>query len=289
MAAAWLGLWATLGTSRSAHAADRAVEQGVISYETGRFTECVQRFQSILQPKSPDAPSSQENRSRARMYLATCLVALKREGEADTQLETLVREDYRYSPDRAAFPVSVIGRYLDTQLRLAPEIEAKVRADQEREAALRRQQEEREERERERQRIIEQMAREDVTVRRNSRLVALVPFGVGQFQNGQRALGWTLFGTEVAFATASVVTFFLKQNIEQQFSSSVNRSEALRLRNLAAQANWVTFGLFAATALGGVAHAQVTFVPEFREVRERALPAPVSMPTGGTLMLRGTW
>ena len=137
--------------------------------------------------------------------------------------------------------------------------------------------------------VIEQMAREDVTVRRNSRLVALVPFGVGQFQNGQRVLGWTLFGTEVAFATASVVTFFLKQNIEQQFSPSVNRSEAQRLRNLAAQANWVTFGLFAATALGGVAHAQVTFVPEFREVRERALPAPVSMPTGGTLMLRGTW
>ena len=282
-----------------ARAADRAVEQGVIAYETGRFAECVQKFQGVLQPGSPDAPTTQESRSRARMYLATCLATLKREAEADAVLETLVREDYRFSPDRAAFPVTVIGRFLDTQLRLAPEVEAKVRADQEREARLRYLQEERERIVRERQQINAQMARGRVTGRRSSRLVALVPFGVGQFQNGQRTLGWTLLGTEAALAAASAVTFFLKDNIERQFSSGVDRTEALRLRDLAVQANYVTFGLFAATALGGVAHAQLTFVPEFREVRERPLPPPVSVPTGGVstggllsgglLTWRGTW
>lgn len=277
-------LWSSDG-----RAADRAVEQGVIAYETGRFTECVQKLQGVLAAGSPDAPTSQESRSRARMYLATCLATLKREGEASAVLETLVREDYRFSPDRAAFPVSVIGRFLDTQLKLAPEIEARVRADQEREAELRRQQEERERRERERQIIIEQMARQQVITRQNSRLVALVPFGVGQFQNGQRTLGWTLLGTQAALAAASVATFFLKDNIERQFGSGVDRTEALRLRDLAVQANYVTFGLFVATALGGVAHAQLTFVPEFNEVRERPLPPAVSLPTGGVLTWRGTW
>ena len=123
---------------------DRSVDQAAITYETGRHDECIQRFQAILIPGAPVAPSTQEGRSRARMYLAACLMTVKRGAEADAQFEQLIRENYRYSPDRAAFSPPIFGRYLDIRERLRDEIEAKVKADQEKEAELRRLQEERE-------------------------------------------------------------------------------------------------------------------------------------------------
>jgi hypothetical protein len=140
---------------------------------------------------------------------------------------------------------------------------------------------------------IEQMAREQIFTRKNSRTVALIPFGVGQFQNQQRTLGWTLLGAQAAFAATSMVTYFLKENIERQFSASVDEREARRLRDLAVQANYLSFGAMVVTMLGGVIHAQVTFVPEFRELRERPLPPPVPplspQLTGGLLQWQGRW
>jgi hypothetical protein len=272
---------------------DRSVDQAAITYETGRYDECVQRFQAILLPDAPTRPTTQEGRSRARMYLAACQMTLKRSSEADAQFEQLIRENYRYSPDRASFSPPILGRFLDIRERLRDEIEAKVKADQEKEAELRRLQEERERQERERQRAIERMAREQIITQRNSRAVALIPFGVGQFQNRQRPLGWALLGAQATFAAASVVSYFLKENIERQFNASVDEREARRLRDLALQANYISFGAFVVTMLGGIAHAQITFVPEFREIRERPLPAPVPplapQFTGGTLLWQGHW
>ena len=272
---------------------DRSVDQAAITYETGRYDECVQRFQGMLRPDASNAPTTQEGRSRARMYLAACLMTLKRPAEADSEFEQLIRDNYRYSPDRAAFSPLIFGRYLDIRERLRDEIEAKVKADQEKEAELRRLQEERDRQEKERQVAIEQMAREQIFTRKNSRTVALIPFGVGQFQNQQRPLGWTLLGAQAAFAATSMVTYFLKENIERQFSASVDEREARRLRDLAVQANYLSFGAMVVTMLGGVIHAQVTFVPEFRELRERPLPPPVPplspQLTGGLLQWQGRW
>jgi tetratricopeptide (TPR) repeat protein len=281
------------GRGATCRADDRSVDQAAITYETGRYEECVQRFEAILKPDAASAPSTQEGRSRARMYLAACLMTLKRASEADTQFEQLIRENYRYTPDRAAFSPLIFGRYLDIRERLRDEIEAKVKIDQAREEELRRLQEERERQERERQATIEAMAREQILTRKNSRMVALLPFGVGQFQNRQRTLGWTLLGAQAAFAATSMVTYFLKENIERQFSASVDEREARRLRDLAVQANYLSFGAMVVTMLGGVVHAQVTFVPEFREVRERPLPPPVPplgpQLTGGMLRWEGRW
>lgn len=291
-----VGLWGT-----PCHADDRNVDQAAIAYETGRYEECVQQFQTILQPGSTSTPSTQEGRSRARMYLAACLMSLKRTPEADTQFEDLIRENFRFSPDRAAFSPSIFGRYLTIRERLRNEIEAKEKEEQERIEALRKQQAEQERLERERRELIEQMAREQLFTRQNSRMVAMIPFGVGQFQNHQKTLGWTLLGAQAAFAATSMVTYFLKENIERQFNASVDEKEARRLRDLAVQANYLSFGAFVVTMLGGVVHAQVTFVPEFREIRERSLPPPVaplvpltqttttSQFTGGTLLWQGRW
>lgn len=287
-------LVATIALAPAAQAdPGRVIEQGVIDFQTGRFSECIQRFQSVLTPGSPDEVKTQEQRSFARMHLGACMMANRRETEADAQFEKLILEDYRFAPDRGSFPVPIIGRFLDARLRLRDKIEDKIRADQEREAELRRLLERQAQLERDRQMVIEQMARDQTFLQKNSRLVALFPLGVGQFQNRQRALGWTLLGAEAVFAATSAVSYLIKQNIENQFSTSIDRTEALRLRDLAWRVNYLSFAAFALTTLGGVAHAQLTFVPEFRETRERPLPAPIPppplQPVGGVLMWQGKW
>jgi hypothetical protein len=42
---------------------------------------------------------------------------------------------------------------------------------------------------------------------RNSFMVAFLPFGAGQFQNGQRTKGWVFLGTEAALAGVSIAAF----------------------------------------------------------------------------------
>ena len=44
--------------------------------------------------------------------------------------------------------------------------------------------------------MLEKLASEETVTSGSSRWLALVPFGVGQFQNGQTALGWTFLATE---------------------------------------------------------------------------------------------
>lgn len=278
---------------------DRSIDQAAIAYEMGRFEECIQQFQAILQHDSSNGPSTQEGRSRARMYLAACQMSLKHNEEADAQFEELLRENYKFSPDRAAFSPSIYGRYLTIRGRLQAEIELREQEEQKRIEELRKQQLEQERLERERREQVERMAREQIVLQKNSRMVALIPFGVGQFQNHQRTFGWTLLGAEATFAAGSVVTYFLKENIERQFNASVNEAEARKLRDTAVQANYLFFGAFVVTMLSGIVHAQVTFVPEFREIRERALPpmtppSPTAPPlspqlSGGLLRWQSVW
>lgn len=42
---------------------------------------------------------------------------------------------------------------------------------------------------------------------RNSMAVSFIPFGAGQFQNGQPGKGWVFLGTEAALATVSIAAF----------------------------------------------------------------------------------
>ena len=59
------------------------------------------------------------------------------------------------------------------------------------------------------QRTLEQLQAPPTIVRyeRHSLAVALIPFGAGQFQNGERRKGWWFFGVETALAAVSLGAF----------------------------------------------------------------------------------
>jgi hypothetical protein len=125
---------------------------------------------------------------------------------------------------------------------------------------------------------LEALAAQERIVTPNSRLVALVPFGVGQFQNRQRAAGTFFLVAESALVVAAAITLPV-------YVADVNsRSSAYRTNDLAAQsaassrvdalgaANVCVLGGLALVALIGIIHGEATFVPEKVEVRPRPLP-----------------
>lgn len=281
-----------------ARADDEAnLRSGVNSFEGGRYQECTERFEAMFAEGSPTQLREQGVKSRARMYYASCLTARGRSGSAEEQLTTLALEDPRFAPDSGTFPGPVIDKFYEIREKKKDVIrqrELEIIAREQSEAKAR---DEARKAEIERRRLLIEAASEYYVVRQNSRVIAALPFGAGQFQNGQTGLGWTLLGVEGALAAGSFVTYLIASNYERQVLGSpadINIEGTEDAHARVAIANRVLFGLFAATAIGGVVHAQYTYVPELRERRRRTLPPNLLVvpqlslaPGGGWLGLGG--
>lgn len=271
---------ACVATARLASADEVSdFEEAVNAYERDEHALCVRRFTDFL-----DRKDVRELRlvKRSRMYLAACLLAQNKEPDAEKAMENLVLDDPNFRPDPAAFSRRVLDQFARVRARMATEIERLERERLAKEEAEKKRKEEEKRREALRLAMLERLAREEYTVKKNSRVFATVPFGVGQLQNGQRSLGFVFMGAEAAFAAASVVTYFAKESIEANYvSGTSDRQATIDQRDRLVLLNRLAFGAFVATAVGGVVHAHLTFVPEVREVKSRPLPELVITPDAG--------
>jgi hypothetical protein len=268
-------------TAASARADDATeLERAKSSYDAGRYAEGVERFREILNPASPNALREPTAIERARAYHAACLIALGRTEEADAEIEKIIRNNPVYSPDPVAFPGKVVDRFIEIKSRFKGEIEAAFRARAAAEAAAKAKIERQQ---REYIESLQQLARNETVVVRNSRWLAMLPFGVGQFQNGHEALGYTFLIAESALAVASVTTYVIHQRLWEQYASSnpgtVDFDKFMSELGTAYNVNIYTTGALALVALTGIVHAQATFVPEVRESRVRPQPLPPPPPS----------
>jgi hypothetical protein len=127
-------------------------------------------------------------------------------------------------------------------------------------------------------RELEKLASKELLIQKNSRAFAAIPFGVGQFQNRQPALGYTLLVSEALLGGLSVGAVVVQSKLATESASVIRRGDAVQEDNIRAWGvvKTASFWAFAALAVGGVAHAQLEFVPEFREERPRKLPPALS-------------
>jgi hypothetical protein len=111
----------------------------------------------------------------------------------------------------------------------------------------------------------------------------MVPFGTGQFQNGDRALGWFFLATESACVLGTGVTVPIYLTDLEYRSTAYRDGDSFRANEYISRASTVRTvdlvlaGTFAVTAIAGVIEAQAAFVPEVVEVRKR--PIPMALPT----------
>jgi hypothetical protein len=238
----------------------------------------VERFREILNPAAPNALREPTAIERARAYYAACLIALGRSDEADAEIEKVMRSNPVYSPDPVAFPSKVVDRFIEIKSRLKGEIEAASRARAAAEHAVKAKAEQQQ---RDYIESLRRLASQESVVVRHSRWIAMVPFGAGQFQNGQEELGYALLVTESALAVASVASNIVLTRLVADYSTEtgpVNYRQFNSSIDTAYDVNLYSTVALGAIALAGIIHAQVTFVPEVQETRLRAVPPPPSPP-----------
>jgi len=252
-------------------------------YDAGKYGECADSLNRLLSGDSAHPFHDPDVIENARIYHAACLIGSGQTQLADEPLRAAIRQNPQMKPpDSLVFPQPVIERFLKVRDSLISEIRAAEEARIRQAQAEARQRQQALERDRNRMRALEKLAEQETVVFKNQRWLALLPFGVGQFQNREPALGTTLLVSEVLLSAASLTAVIAQSKLATQ-ADNLRRSggtvDEERLQQ--SQRAWSTvktggFWAFAALAVAGVVQAQIEFVPEFREYRQRPLPKGLS-------------
>jgi hypothetical protein len=269
-----------------ARLSDEAELARVVSlYEAGMYDECSGELERLLDPTGR-APLRQPNIvENARVYWAACLMGGGKPELADAPLRAAIHENPQMKPpDSLVFPQPVVNRFfavrdsLISEIRAAEQKRIKEAEEQARKQELRRQQDLR------RMRELEQLARQELVVIRNHRVLSFVPFGVGQIQNRREALGYTLMVSQVLLGSSTIAAIAVQSHWDRE----VYEQERQGRKPIAADVNstfrtWtavrdVSAWGFLTLAVGGVIHAQLDYQPEYREIRQRLLPARLRSP-----------
>jgi tetratricopeptide (TPR) repeat protein len=208
----------------------------------------------------------------SRKYLAASLLFLGQRDEARAQFRLLLAMEPFYTIDPLAFPREVVALFEKVKSDLEAQLaEARLEQVRQREE-LQRLAQERAEQERKTLEQLYQLAQRSEVIQKNSRWIATIPFGVGQFQNGHKSFGMALAVLEGLAVAGSIATYIGHQHVADDHP---DRSEVANKQSQEAiwrNANYVAFGVFAGLALIGIIDAHVRFVPGSSFERKRPLP-----------------
>jgi hypothetical protein len=257
-------------------------------YEAAKYLECSDEVERLLDPTSHRALRQSGIVENARVYWAACLLGAGDVEAADAPLRAAIHENPQMKPpDSLVFPQPVIERFLTVRDSLVNEIRAaeQTRIQQAQEEARRRLQAQA--RERDRMRELEKLASKETVIQKNSRAIAAIPFGVGQFQNREPGLGYTLLAGQALLGGLSFAAIIVQSRLAteadrvRRSGDAVNEARQEEIIRAWSVVKTGGFWAFAALAVGGVTQAQLEFVPEFREERPRRLPPSLAPKPAG--------
>src|SRR6187431_964778 len=183
-------------------------------YQAGKYGECASALKHLLSSEGPHPFHDPDVIESARTYHAACLIGSGQNQLADEPLRAAIRQNPQMkAPDSLVFPPQVIDRFLRVRETMFDVIQKaedeRVRHAQE----LAAQQEARAKRERLRVAGLERLAQEVTVITPRTRWLALVPFGVGQFQNGNKPLGYVFLSSEVLLAASTLTTLGVETHL----------------------------------------------------------------------------
>jgi hypothetical protein len=274
----WLARWAlavaiaiacVLSAPRAGATQQTELAKGRQLYKAGSHLECEQFFATALDGTAPTIVDP-ELVAEGRMIRGTCDLYLGRQGDAIRQFELIARASPDFEPNPIDYPSGVLDEFHKTKKRVAAEATTKTK-DGELEKELAKEREARAKIEAKYAKLATAYEEETVITRR-SWVVAAIPFGVGQFQNGDDGLG-IFFATAQGVALAgAVISWSIHQSLQPPPVDPSLQSRLTFDEATSRYANWISFGVFAALAIGGVVEAEIALVPESRQTRKRALP-----------------
>ena len=247
------------------------------NYEKQNYAKAARGLESLVGGVVPRA-TNPVVRLESRKYLGATYLFLGKKEAAREQFRALLEEDPEYDIDPVAFPEAVVQTFQEVQQEVAAK-----RAREDALEAVRRQREQSDEveeliRQQERIRALEELAAVETVEKVNSRWIAALPFGIGQFQNQDRPLGIMFAVTESAFLVASIATFIGHNSLRDENPAPSEIERARRVERALRIGNWVSVGAFLSFAVAGVIEAEVRFKPVIRTTRKRELPEDTRSP-----------
>lgn len=246
-------------------------EQARTLYDKRNYAGAVSAFKQMV-GSDPPRVSERLLVLESRKYLAASLLFLGQPDEARAQFRLLLVQEPGYALDPLAFPTDVVTLFEKVKVAVLGELTGAQEAE-------RRQLEEEQlsqlaaaRAEQENLRRLLSLASESESQEQNSRWIATIPFGAGQFQNGHKNLGIAFAMLEGISATTSIASYLAHQQLADDRPGSGEVGETRRLEALWRNTNNASFGVFAALALIGIIDAQVRFVPARVTSRPRQLP-----------------
>jgi hypothetical protein len=280
-----------------------------IDYETAKnayaakeYVEAEARLQKVVDPSS--GLKAHEKLLDAQMALGGCKLLratrtvptdpltdaerARKKIEADELFAKIILDDPDYKPSPFDHPVAVLDQFTIVRTKLRDVLNQRAIAAAKEKARLEQLEKDLKAQQEAYVKLLEAQAQQ--TVEHHSRWLALVPFGVGQYQNGKVALGTLFLGLESALVIGTGVTFVMyrldisrgaevlagdstsrdRLQIYQQYS---DRASDIRIVNL------VLVGAAALTAAIGIIEAQVNYVPDAVTSTKRPLPNKPPLPT----------
>lgn len=235
------------------------------AYEGGDYTSARTLFEGLVGGEVPRL----ENRSlilESHKYLGATYMFLRETPKAEQQFERLLLLEREYVLDPIGFPHDVQVAFERVRTRLAEARADKAKA--EAETAKRAREARRQKRIDQQHRIerLRKLASTERVEQRRSRLVAMVPFGVGQFQNGHDGLGVFFAVAGGTLLAANLSSYFVREAIIDSDDNVESTADVLQYSTN------ISAGLLVAVALAGIIDAQARFTPSASFDRRRDLP-----------------
>ncbi len=261
---------------------EAALARATAFYEAGQYAQCADAFAALLDDPGASSTLAPRAREQASVYRAACLIAVGQTDAADEVFREAIRQNPQMAtPNAIVFPQAVIERFVVVRTTLLEEIRRseEERAYRQREAAF--QARRKAEAERARVQRLEKLADQETIIVKNRRWLASVPFGIGQLQNREYALGTAFLVTELMLVGTAVTAVSIELSLNSQAKGGVAIQGDVRQLNqnlrTAREVSLIATGAFLVVAGGGIVQANLAFVPEFRDgtrrrVRTRQTP-----------------
>lgn len=264
---------ATLVASPIAHADElQEFREGRSAYDTAEYSRAVTILQNLCGGALPSARNPGLT-IECRKYLAAAYLSMDRQEDAERQFEAILREEPDFALDPAVFPRAVLAIFEQVKERVEAATQQEDRRRQEAEAAERDRQMRTLLEQQERYRQLLELASVEVVEERHSRLVASVPFGLGQFQNGDRSLGIGMATGQLSLAAVSMVSFFFHRSLlADRDADGLDESRFVRRERAWRIANLVSVSALGTLMVIGIVESHLSFRSVVRTERPRELP-----------------
>jgi tetratricopeptide (TPR) repeat protein len=241
------------------------------AYEAQDYARAAALFENLAGGDTPQLT----NRSlvlESKKYLGAAYLFLGKLNAAEREFELLLRLDPQYMLDPLGFPEEVQRLFARVKTRL--DAERKLAEDERRreDERIRSAETQRGAQEESRWARLSQMAEIETVHEERSRWIALLPFGVGQFQNGHVSLGAILAVSEGSLFAIAFVSWIVHENLRGQTPGPSERDEFNLTERVTRYTNRISLALFGVLAVTGVIDAQLRFQGSRDFERKRTLP-----------------